>query len=198
MPLPTVELQLPVPAQRAGDYLVGDIVRFKELPLGYRVLTVGSAYSPRCVHIRVNGALQAVNFNAIEKLVDWRYDHVSITLEEWGWYDEKIKRIRITGGINARPDFGWRDDFETFAHNNLALMDALVVEVYGLVQRGVTHWSMRTIFEYLRHQTAVADTDRAFKLNNNYAPDYARLFLALFPEVGNLFVLKNFKRIEVA
>lgn len=47
--------------------------------------------------------------------------------------------------------------------------------------KGFTRYSAKGIFEIIRWETGVTGND-AFKVNNNYTPDYARKAATLFPE----------------
>lgn len=51
-----------------------------------------------------------------------------------------------------------------------------------IIYVGRDHYSARTIVEVMRHNSVIADTDKEFKLNNNSAPDLARIFVVLHPE----------------
>jgi hypothetical protein len=42
--------------------------------------------------------------------------------------------------------------------------------------RGHRHYSARTIVEVLRHESAISEAHGRWKLNNNAAPDLARLY----------------------
>lgn len=53
--------------------------------------------------------------------------------------------------------------------------------------RGRRHYSARTIWEVLRHESALSDSDKLFKLNNVRAPDCARLYLLLYPSRAGFF-----------
>lgn len=57
--------------------------------------------------------------------------------------------------------------------------------------RGRRHYSARTILEHLRHETALADSGVEFKLNNNVAPDLARLYRLRYPSRADLFELRR-------
>lgn len=52
---------------------------------------------------------------------------------------------------------------------------------------------MRTIFEVIRHDTAIGELRGEFKINNNAAPDCARLFALLHPQHSCLFEFREHK-----
>lgn len=55
------------------------------------------------------------------------------------------------------------------------------------------HYSMRTIFEVIRHDTAIGELRGEWKINNNAAPDCARLFALLHPKHAGLFEFREHK-----
>lgn len=55
------------------------------------------------------------------------------------------------------------------------------------------HYSMRTIFEVIRHDTAIGQLAGEWKINNNAAPDCARLFSLMHPEHAGLFEFREHK-----
>lgn len=85
-----------------------------------------------------------------------------------------------------RPDFtGWlRENPHVFAE----------VERRSLqVAARRSHYSMRTIFETIRHDSAIGELGGTYKVNNNMAPDCARLFAMLHPEHSGLFEFREHK-----
>jgi hypothetical protein len=56
-----------------------------------------------------------------------------------------------------------------------------------------SHYSMRTIIEVIRHDTAIGELRGEFKVNNNAAPDCARLFALLHPQHAGLFEFREHK-----
>jgi hypothetical protein len=58
------------------------------------------------------------------------------------------------------------------------------------IARKRSHWSARTIIEYLRHMSALRDAG-AYKINNCIAPDCARLFMLIHPEYVGFFELRE-------
>jgi hypothetical protein len=60
-------------------------------------------------------------------------------------------------------------------------------QVADEVRRRRAHYSARTIVEVLRHESALSDTGDPWKLNNNHAPDLARLYLLTHPDAVDFF-----------
>lgn len=74
---------------------------------------------------------------------------------------------------------------------NLHVWRAFEREADRVWIRGRRHYSARTILEHLRHETALADSGVEFKLNNNVAPDLARLYRLRYPARADLFELRR-------
>ena len=58
-----------------------------------------------------------------------------------------------------------------------------------MINRGLEHYSAKGIFERIRWETAEAkvNTEKEFKLNNNYSPFYARGFMDKYPQHAGFF-----------
>jgi hypothetical protein len=52
-------------------------------------------------------------------------------------------------------------------------------------------WGARTIGEYIRRETRIAERDGTFKVNDHIWPDLARLYLILKPEREGFFELRG-------
>jgi hypothetical protein len=83
----------------------------------------------------------------------------------------------------------FRADFAQWLRNNYAVWRAFEREADAVWDRGYRHYSARTIGEFLRHRTMVAEAPNAlgFKLNNCYFPDLARLYLLFHPDRDGFF-----------
>lgn len=90
------------------------------------------------------------------------------------------------GGTLSGSQF--RPDFSAWLLANQAIWLRFCAEAEKVWLRGRRHWSARTIVEYLRHETALQEVgDGMFKINGNYVPDLARLYLLTYPERAELF-----------
>ena len=99
-------------------------------------------------------------------------------LSEWLKLSRKQKRgIIKRSGLNSLET--------TDVAVNVALFDLFVVEAYKVCNR--KRYSARTIIEVLRHNTLASDDDKEFKINNDIAPKFARVSMALFPVLNGLF-----------
>ena len=57
---------------------------------------------------------------------------------------------------------------------------------------GHKHYGARTIVEVMRHRTAIREIGNGeWKINNNYVPDMAVLYMELHPEQDGFFQLKR-------
>lgn len=78
-------------------------------------------------------------------------------------------------------------EFIDWLPHNLHVWNAFVAETMKVIKRGHTHYSSRTILEFLRHHTATTEQYSEWKINNNLQPYLARLFDAAYPELAGLF-----------
>lgn len=65
-------------------------------------------------------------------------------------------------------------------------------EANRLWASGRTHYSARTIGEYLRHNTLATDAGADFKVNDHIWPCLARLWTFLHPQRAGFFELRGF------
>lgn len=80
-----------------------------------------------------------------------------------------------------------REGFAAWLALNYRLWQCFERNANAIWDRGRRHYSARTLWEVMRHETALAEVDPTFKLNNNHAPSMARLYLALYPEREGFF-----------
>lgn len=92
----------------------------------------------------------------------------------------------------ARADaHRFREGFADWLNGNWAIWERFLQEARKVKIKGRVHYSARTIIEYIRHETAMADSaDADFKINNNVAPDMARLY-GLVSGDNDLFELRG-------
>jgi len=65
-------------------------------------------------------------------------------------------------------------------------------EAFAMIHRGREHYGHKTIVEYLRHESARFGPDpEGFKVNNNYAATFARVFEVTYPEHRGFFRLRH-------
>lgn len=56
-----------------------------------------------------------------------------------------------------------------------------------VIERGYQRFSINMIFERIRWETMIETSGDGFKVNNNYRPYYARLWMKNNPEHGTMF-----------
>lgn len=83
----------------------------------------------------------------------------------------------------------FRPGFALWLEHNWAIWRRFEQEALAIAIRR-EHYSARTIFEYIRHETNLRE-GAEFKVNNNHAPDCARLFAALHPASKELFEFRG-------
>jgi hypothetical protein len=71
----------------------------------------------------------------------------------------------------------FRKEFPAWLEENGHVWQRFCAEVRRILAAGRQHYSARTIVEVLRHESALSEVGGEFKLNNNHAPDMARLCL---------------------
>jgi len=84
----------------------------------------------------------------------------------------------------------FRPGFTTWVMQNWTLYLAFEAEALHIAHSGRTHYSARTIGEYLRHQTTHREINSPFKLNDHTIPDMARLFALRNPAHASLFAYR--------
>lgn len=84
----------------------------------------------------------------------------------------------------------FRQEFPAWLEENGHVWTRFHVEA-DKVRARRSHYSARTIIEFLRHESSLCEaTDEDFKLNNNHAPDLARLYLLLNPDAEGFFTTR--------
>lgn len=81
----------------------------------------------------------------------------------------------------------FRPEFPAWLRENGQVWRSFKREADRIWHRGRRHYSSRTIIEHLRHESAITSNDVEFKLNNNVAPDLARLYRLAHPDRAELF-----------
>ena len=97
--------------------------------------------------------------------------------------------IAPTAPANHARGATLEEQFAAFHSANPHVYQALRRHALAMVRRGQHKIGIKMLFEVLRWQHAMTTTDAAsaFKLNNNYAPFYARLLMDNEPELSGAF-----------
>lgn len=87
-------------------------------------------------------------------------------------------------------------EFMDWLPDNLHVWDAFVEETMKIRRRGYKHYSARTIVHVLRHHSAISETSREWKINNNHSPYLARLFDLMFPHYVGMWEYRETKKVS--
>ena len=87
------------------------------------------------------------------------------------------------------------DRFQTFHERNPQVFSALESMTQEMYQRGRKRIGINMLLEVLRwnYYMKTDDPNSDFKINNNYAPYYARLLIEKHPEWCDLFQLREMR-----
>lgn len=106
----------------------------------------------------------------------------------------KIKAIRALKGSNHLTTTDKR-----LVEKEVVVFSAAVRETVNALNAGRTRYSMRTIVEYLRHNTVVEDTGVTFKINDHLCPSMSRVCMALFDDMPpKFFELRGRNKIYIS
>ena len=79
--------------------------------------------------------------------------------------------------IALQLDPGEPDGFTHWLSKNQHIYNRFEVLALRMAEKNHKHYSARTIVEKLRWDTDIADTDVQFKINGNFVPGMARLWM---------------------
>lgn len=80
-----------------------------------------------------------------------------------------------------------KEKFKEFHKKNPKVYTRLVELTKEAHDKGKTKIGMKMLFEVVRWNEFLETTDSDFKINNSYAPYYARLVMHQHPEFGEIF-----------
>lgn len=81
----------------------------------------------------------------------------------------------------------FRPDFPEWLDPHFELWEAFEHEANTVWAEGHRHYGARTLWEVMRHHTRHRERSGDWKLNNNRAPDLARLYRLMYPERDGFF-----------
>ena len=84
-------------------------------------------------------------------------------------------------------------DFDLWFEENYHIWWAFQEQALLVIERGYKHYSARTIIEFLRHHTAIAENGDLWKINDHATPHLARLFMETHPEHKGFFETRGIK-----
>lgn len=88
----------------------------------------------------------------------------------------------------------FRDGFDNWLWDNVAIQRAFEKEALAVVAAGRTHYSPYTIIEYIRHWTLLSDANSGFKIDQNWGSSMARLFVHKHPQHADLRMVMNYAK----
>ena len=98
----------------------------------------------------------------------------------------------MTPGRVLQDRQGYRLDFWPHHRANPHIYEAFNRIAHALIRRGWKRGSAYLVFERIRWESAVRTRNEdTYKLNNNFRPDYARLWLARNPEFPTWLEVRN-------
>ncbi len=81
-----------------------------------------------------------------------------------------------------------REQAEAFHKQHPEVWDSFADFTFMLIRRGFQNYSVKAVFERVRWEKDMGgDGKTQFKINNNYAPYYARRFMRMYPEHDGFF-----------
>lgn len=79
------------------------------------------------------------------------------------------------------------EDFLMYHKDNPKLYWMFEKFTFEIINRGRTHFGAKSIIERMRWESLVSAEDGKYKINNNSAPFYARLFEEKYPSLKGFF-----------
>lgn len=84
-----------------------------------------------------------------------------------------------------------REAFNQYDQENPQVFRSLLAFAFEARRAGINHLGMRLLFERARWDFKLrTDSRDGFKINNNYAPYYARKIIEQYPEFAGFFELR--------
>ena len=106
----------------------------------------------------------------------------------------EIQPTLFDNWLVVQPEYGEtqtpKERFEAFHTANPAIYDALLGLAIDMRQRGVRKWGIKAALEVVRWQYTIRTNSDDFKINNNYAPYYARLIMLCEPTLDGFFEIR--------
>jgi len=105
------------------------------------------------------------------------------------WSADQWARV-IT--VMNKSDYEYLPEFEKWLHDNYVFWVAFVTKAREMSRfQKRPRFGAKAIIEIIRWDTMIQERDITFKVNNNHAPDLARLIMARFPEFDGFFSIRG-------
>jgi len=89
--------------------------------------------------------------------------------------------------VAANDNHSWKKRFETFHAENPHIYELFKRFTFEAIMAGREHFSVISIFERIRWYTDVETKGDPFKINQNFAAYYGRMFMKDFPVYDGFF-----------
>ena len=99
----------------------------------------------------------------------------------------------VAANDNQKPINELEEKFNEFHESNPHVYRKLEELALKAIAVGFEHYGIRTLLENVRWHVDMTTTDDRFKIGNNHAPYYARLFHKLNPEHSGFFITHKVK-----
>ena len=95
---------------------------------------------------------------------------------------KKERALRI---ISFSDNF--QDGFYSYLEDNWKVFERFEEIAFELIHQRRPHIGSKMIIERIRWMETVEENNTGFKINNNWAPDFSRLFHSLYPKHKGFF-----------
>ena len=85
------------------------------------------------------------------------------------------------------------EKFEVYNEKNPDIYKLFEKFTFEAIEKGFKKYGAKSIFELIRWHTKLTQSTNEFKINNSYAPDYARLFMKNHPQHSDFFFTRQIK-----
>jgi len=93
-------------------------------------------------------------------------------------------------------DEGYPAGFFRWLSNNRPIYEAFSVKARAMAQHR-KHYSARAIIHVIRYETDLRDSEGTLKINNNWSPGMARLFMRQNPEYEGFFKCRDSQGLDL-
>ncbi len=80
-----------------------------------------------------------------------------------------------------------RERFDDYHRKNPEVYEAFRKYTIQAIQSGYKHFGAQMIIEKIRWQSAIVKKDHDFKINNDFASFYSRMFILEYPSYSDYF-----------
>lgn len=80
-----------------------------------------------------------------------------------------------------------RERFDKYHKSNPDVYELFRKYTLQAIQSGYKHFGSQMIIEHIRWRTAIVKGDHYFKINNDYAAFYSRMFVLEYPSYAEYF-----------